>query len=87
MVRANLRVASLGERPQDVGGPRVGRDRVRDDVGRPDAVAREELVQARERVQVLERLMRARPDVPLVVAFGVDRDEKRRPGRWSGHRG
>ncbi len=75
-MRADLAVAAGEQLPQHVRGPRIGRDRVRDDVGRPHAVAGEERVQPRQRVDVLERLMRSSRRVPLVVAFGVDADEQ-----------
>ena len=54
----------------------IAGDRIRDHVGRPDAVPLEERMQLRQRIEVLEPLVRARGRVPLVVAFGVDADEQ-----------
>ena len=45
-------------------------------------MALEQRMQLRQRVDVLEGLLLAGPQVPLVVAFGVDADEQ----RWGGHR-
>ena len=61
---------------QHVGRARVARHGPRDDVGGPHAVAPEEIVQARQRVQVLEGGQRAGRRAPLVVALGVDADEQ-----------
>ena len=76
MMRADLAVAAGLQPAQHVRRTRVGRDRMRDHVGRPHAVPREQRVQPRQRVDVLEPLVRARRRVPLVVAFGVDADEQ-----------
>ena len=57
MVRADFAVAAAEQPSQHLGRPRVRRDRIGDDVGRPHAVPREQRVQPRQRVDVLERLV------------------------------
>jgi hypothetical protein len=76
MMRADFAVAPGKQVAQDGRRARVRRNRVGDDVGRPDAMFREERVEARERVQVFEGLVAARLRVPLVVAFRVDTYEE-----------
>jgi hypothetical protein len=44
----------------------------------------EEVMQLVERVEIVERLVAALRGAPLIVAFGVDRDEQGRRSR--GHR-
>ena len=74
MMRADLAIAARLQSAQHVHRPRIDRHRMGNHVGRPDTVAREQRVQPRQRVDVLEPLIRARGRVPLVVAFGVDAD-------------
>ncbi len=82
VMRADFAIAAREQPAKHVGRPGIARDRIRDDVGRPHAVPGKQRVQPRQRVDVLERLPRARGGVPLVVAFGVDADEE--PHRsWS----
>ena len=76
VMRADLAVAARQQRTQHVGGSRVLRHRIGDDVGRPDAMTRKQRVQARQRVDVVELLVCARGRVPLIVAFGVDADQQ-----------
>ncbi len=85
MVRADFAVALSEKFAQHLCRPRVGGHRVCDDVGGAHAVAREELMQAAQGVDVLEALIPSRLQVPLVVAFGVDGDEQGRTA-CRGHR-
>ena len=76
VVCADFAVTAGLQLSQHLCGPRIGRDRVGDDVGRAHAVTGEERVQPRQRVDVLERLIDSSRRVPLVVTFGVDADEQ-----------
>ncbi len=72
VMRADLAVTAGQQRPQNRGRTRVGRHRMRDHIRRPNAMPREQRMQPRQRVDVLEALVQPRLGVPLVVALGVD---------------
>src|SRR6187549_225656 len=84
VVRADLRITSSQEVAQDSGRACIGRHWMGDDVRGPNAMTREKFVQTAERVDVLEGLVPAGARIPLIVAFGVDRDEQGWPAR-GGH--
>ncbi len=75
-MRADFGVAARVDFPQHVGRSRIDGDRMRDHVRRPHTMTCEELMQALEGVDVLERLVPPGVRVPLVVAFGVDGHEQ-----------
>jgi hypothetical protein len=72
MVRPYLTVAARAEFTEHGCGGRINRDRVRHDIRRTNAVAGEQRMQPRKRIDVLEALVGPRRRVPLVVAFGID---------------
>jgi hypothetical protein len=80
MVGADLAVAAFEQGSQYVRAAGIRRNRMGDDVGRPDAVSGKQVVQARERVDVLEPLVRARCGIPLIVPLRIDADEQEQPG-------
>jgi hypothetical protein len=79
VVRADLAVSTKQQEAQHLLRSFVGGDRPGHDVGRPNAMALEQAVQFRQRVDVLERLALPGVEIPLVVALGVDADEQERP--------
>src|SRR5262249_12781110 len=76
VVGAGLAISTGLQRAQHVGRTPVDCHRIGDDVGRTDAVPREQRMQPRQRIDVLKALIGARGGIPLVVAFRVDADEQ-----------
>ncbi len=76
MVGPDLAVSRSEQATEHVRRSPVGRNRMGDDIRRPDAVTGKQRVEPGEGVDVLESLVRAGRRIPLVVPFGVDPDEQ-----------